>query len=47
MCNLTPVIPARIFADSIARMLLGYTKEELLQLTRIRECDAFEWRTGM
>lgn len=46
MCNLTPVIPAMFFWDSIASVLRGYTEEELLALTRIPECDAFEWSAG-
>ncbi|MFZ5629489.1 MAG: hypothetical protein ACOY5B_10205 [Spirochaetota bacterium] len=46
MCNLTPVIPAMFFWDSIASVLRGYTEDELLALTRIPECDAFEWRAG-
>ncbi|GAB4421957.1 MAG: hypothetical protein OHK0011_00160 [Turneriella sp.] len=46
MCNLTPVIPAMFFWDSIASVLRGYSEDELLALTRIPECDAFEWRVG-
>lgn len=46
MCNLTPVMPAMFFWDSVASVLRGYTEEELLALTRIPECDAFEWRAG-
>lgn len=46
MCNVTPVIPAMFFWDSIASVLRGYTEEELLTLTRIPECDAFEWHAG-
>jgi hypothetical protein len=46
MCNLTPVIPAMFFWDSVASVMRGYTEEELLALTRIPECDAFEWRAG-
>jgi len=47
MCNLTPVIPAMFVWDSIASVLRGYTPEELLALTRIPECEAFEWQSGI
>lgn len=46
MCNLTPVIPAMFVWDSIASVLRGYTPDELLALTRIPECNAFEWKAG-
>lgn len=46
MCNLTPVMPAMFFWDSIASVLRGYTEDELLALTRIPECEAFAWRAG-
>jgi len=46
MCNLTPVIPAMFFWDSIASVLRGYTEDELMALTRIPECAAFNWASG-
>ncbi len=46
MCNLTPIIPAMFVWDSIASVMRGYTTDELLELTDIPECRAFEWRAG-
>lgn len=46
MVNLTPVIPAMFFWDSIASVLRGYSPDELMELTRIPECAAFEWHAG-
>ncbi|HRP68654.1 MAG TPA: hypothetical protein PLY93_03915, partial [Turneriella sp.] len=46
MCNLTPVIPAMYFWDSVASVLRGYTEDELIALTRTPRCAAFEWHTG-
>jgi hypothetical protein len=46
MCNLTPVIPAMFFWDSIASVMRGYTPDELLNLADVPECRSFLWQAG-
>jgi hypothetical protein len=45
-CNLSPLMAAMFFWDSIASVLRGYTTDELMQLTRDPSCGSFRWEAG-